>query len=279
MTTRTTTEDFNLCYLQELQNSEVFEKQVEYINQYFIPLIDGTHAFKLKNKWVVYQNEVVKNVFFNRLNKDLNNYYFKKYNRILIPIYDKTKPQFFDDYINFDYQNEDLVIKPYKYLVDVYIQNNKGLNIKPSLLFKEYKEYSNESTIKKDEFLKILENVGINVKKSGTNVIKIDFQYLYNIAISNNWIIKDKLEIENDNLKKEVLDLKLQIADLKDEKVKEKNAIKRIKKKIEVEEEVVEVVAEEIVVDEVENEDSEENDEIEEPDEDDELTLKGVDLL
>ena len=211
--------DFNLARLQELN----INQSKEYIKEYFIPLIDGNHAFKLKGKWIIYNKETLKDVFFNRMNDEINRFYFREYNRILIPVKDKSKPLFYDDYINFDYHQEELILKPYNFILNEFILKQQGLlSVKPSDLFKQYQDYSNDTLMKKDQFVKLLNEVKIKTVKSGTNVYKYSYEELLDIGITNEWLFKDKKDIENELLRDEITNLKSRINEL--EKLSEERA-------------------------------------------------------
>ena len=211
--------DFNLARLQELN----INQSKEYIKEYFIPLIDGNHAFKSKGKWIIYNKETLKDVFFNRMNDEINRFYFREYTRILIPVKDKSKPLFYDDYINFDYHQEELILKPYNFILNEFILKQQGLlSVKPSDLFKQYQDYSNDTLMKKDQFVKLLNDVKIKPVKSGTNVYKYSYEDLLDIGITNEWLFKDKKDIENELLRDEITNLKSRINEL--EKLSEERA-------------------------------------------------------
>jgi hypothetical protein len=201
---------FNLAHLQALP----FDDAKEYVKKYFIPLIDNSHAFNYKGEWIIKSKEEIKDVFFNRLSDELNHFYYREYNNILVPTWDKNKPQFYEDYINFDCKKEDDIIKPYRFLLDSFILQKRGLNHKPTDLFKQYVEYSNDSTMKKEQFMKAIEHVGLKPVKSGTNLYKINCEDLYNIGLSNEWLFLDKRDIECDVLRKENDELKRRIVEL-----------------------------------------------------------------
>ena len=276
--------DFNLARLQELN----INQSKEYIKEYFIPLIDGNHAFKLKGKWIIYNKETLKDVFFNRMNDEINRFYFREYNRILIPVKDKSKPLFYDDYINFDYHQEELILKPYNFILNEFILKQQGLlSVKPSDLFKQYQDYSNDTLMKKDQFVKLLNEVKIKPVKSGTNVYKYSYEDLLDIGITNEWLFKDKKDIENELLRNEITNLKSRINEL--EKLSENVETIEVKEvcvgteddenneddETEVENEHTETVEIKDIA--VENENK--NESVADDDDGEEIILEGEDLL
>jgi hypothetical protein len=226
---------------------------INYIDEYFICLSDGNHAFKYDGEWTIITEDVLKRVYFNRLNNDLNQYYFYYNTRILTPVKDKTKQQFYDDKINFDYKKDTLPTH-YKFLVDEFINKKQDIHQKPNDLFKMYQEYG--GLLKKTEFIQCLTAVEINPIKNSTNVYKIPFNTLYEIAIKNEWIFKNKYEIEIEKLNALILEKDQKYNELLEQYEIEKN------KEVVIYEEVEEEEVEEEIEEEVEEENDMENDSV-----------------
>ena len=71
-------ENFNLKFIKTLNYTDA----KQYLTKYFIPLNDGTHSFFQDGKYKILKSSVIKKVYFNRLSKELNNYYFKEFDDI-----------------------------------------------------------------------------------------------------------------------------------------------------------------------------------------------------
>ena len=84
-------ENFNLDKVKNL--SQVDAKT--YITKYFIPLTDGNHAMLEDGVYVVHDDTEIKKTYFNRMSKELQNYYFKEFTQIKKVVYALNKPQFF----------------------------------------------------------------------------------------------------------------------------------------------------------------------------------------
>jgi hypothetical protein len=192
---------FSLDHLATL----LFDDAKLYISEYFIPLRNTNHAIKEGGKWVSISHAEAM-VYFDRMNPELNYWYFKEYRRVLIPIYNKNKPEFFDNYINFDFV-EIKTPPEFQFLVDEFITKQCGLNHKPSDLYNLYKTYSSSEPISKVLFMKCLDNVGIKTMKSGTNIYKMSFNELFEIAYTNKWVLKSVHELTIEKLEKQILEL------------------------------------------------------------------------
>lgn len=201
----------------------------QYINDYFICLIDGNHAFKFDDEWTVITEDVLKRVFFNKLSSELNLYYFHTNPRFLAPVKDKTKPQFYDNKINFDYNKNTLPIH-YKFLVDEFIYKKVNINHKPNDLFKLYQEFG--GLLKKTEFIKCLSDAEIHATKISTNLYKLSHELLYEIAIKNEWIHKSKYEVEIDNLKNKLVQKDEEIDNLVNKLVNKEEYAQQIEREI-----------------------------------------------
>ena len=198
------TSDFSLAYCKSLK----FKDAVQYIEEFFIPLDDGNHAFKNGDKWELRSEDVIRRVFFNRLSASLNEYYFKEYDRVLKVVNDCTKPLFFDNCINFDYKHIKLPLE-YQFIVDDFINNKIGLNHKPKDLYELFQKYNtNNIELNKNDFISSLTKAGINRMKSGTTFYKISYEDLFEIGLKNEWYFKDVRDIEIEYLKKQIDGLK-----------------------------------------------------------------------
>ena len=109
-----------------------------YIDTYFIPLDDGTHAFMKDGKYIIYDDSVIKKTYFKRMPKELNKYYFEEKTDLKTIIYDINKPEKFDNFLNLcpkmkhsytKYEEFDESIKSkvkilLKHIEEVYCSNN-----------------------------------------------------------------------------------------------------------------------------------------------------------
>lgn len=89
-------ENFNLYKLKELSPND----SKAYITKYFVPLNNGTHAFFIDSMYVVKEEQEIKRTYFNRMSKELCNYYFKEFSDIKSIIYDVNQDTFFEDKLN-----------------------------------------------------------------------------------------------------------------------------------------------------------------------------------
>ena len=71
-----------------------------YIKKFFIPLADGNHAVLENGNYVIKNTETIKTAILNRLNKELQTYYFHDLEDVKYITYELNKPLFFEDYIN-----------------------------------------------------------------------------------------------------------------------------------------------------------------------------------
>jgi hypothetical protein len=208
----TTTTNFSLAHCKTLK----FTDAIQYITDFFIPLDDGTHAFNNGEKWIVHTEDVIRRVYFNRLSPLLNDYYFKEYDRILTPIYDKTKAQFGEGFINFDFKTV-VLDAHYRFIVEEFINKKEGLNHKPKELYEMYVKYNDggDVVVNKTQFGVVLAEVGIKTIKSGTNMYKISYDELFTIGLAVEWYFRDSKDVEIDTLKAEIDALKAEVEELK----------------------------------------------------------------
>jgi hypothetical protein len=60
---------------------EDLEPSMGYVKKYIFPLSNGNHGFydAINKKMIVYDNQTIRNVYFNRMPKSISNWYFTKY--------------------------------------------------------------------------------------------------------------------------------------------------------------------------------------------------------
>lgn len=71
-----------------------------YITKYFVPLSNGNHAMYIDGVYVVKDDGEVKRSYFNRMQKELYNYYFREFTEVKTITYEINKPTFYEDKIN-----------------------------------------------------------------------------------------------------------------------------------------------------------------------------------
>jgi len=72
----------------------------EYITKYFVPLSNGNHAMLIDGIYTIKDDQEIKRSYFNRMQKELCNYYFKEFSEVKTVVYEVNKETFFDDKIN-----------------------------------------------------------------------------------------------------------------------------------------------------------------------------------
>lgn len=90
------TPNFSLDHIKNLSPNDA----KEYLTKYFIPLTDGNHAFYLNGKFHISEPKVIKSTYFNRMSKELNEFYFKDYTAIKTITYKLNEPQFIENELN-----------------------------------------------------------------------------------------------------------------------------------------------------------------------------------
>ena len=90
------TENFALSKIKTL--SPVDAK--DYITKYFVPLSNGNHAMLIDGIYHIKDDQEIKRSYFNRMQKELYNFYFKEFTEVKTVAYEINKPTFFDDKIN-----------------------------------------------------------------------------------------------------------------------------------------------------------------------------------
>ena len=86
-------ENFNLKKVKDLNSNQA----KEYITLYFKPLTDGNHAKYEDGKYVIKEDKEIKKSYFNRMSKELNNFYFREYDDLKTVVHMLNKPTFYDD--------------------------------------------------------------------------------------------------------------------------------------------------------------------------------------
>jgi hypothetical protein len=90
--------NFDLDLIKSLSQNDA----KEYLTKYFIPLTDGRHAFYFNGEYKIKETKEIKETYFNRISKELNNYYFKEFTKLKTIGYKLNAPLFFgDNFINF----------------------------------------------------------------------------------------------------------------------------------------------------------------------------------
>ncbi len=82
-------ENFKLENVDNLSKSDARE----YIDKYFIPLDNGTHAILKNGKYEIIDTPTLRSVYFKRMSDECNKYYFKEKKDIREVIYDLVKPE------------------------------------------------------------------------------------------------------------------------------------------------------------------------------------------
>lgn len=90
------TERFNLAKIRTLSPNDA----KTYITQYFIPLNNGNHAFYDGSVFTVRDDKELKQSYFSRMPKELQNYYFRDYLDVRQIAFDVNKPVYYEDKIN-----------------------------------------------------------------------------------------------------------------------------------------------------------------------------------
>jgi hypothetical protein len=72
----------------------------DYITKYFVPLSNGNHAMLIDGVYTIKDDQEIKRSYFNRMQKELCNYYFKEFTEVKTIAYEINKPTFYDDKIN-----------------------------------------------------------------------------------------------------------------------------------------------------------------------------------
>jgi hypothetical protein len=90
------TEVFDLNTLKNLSPND----SKKYITKFFVPLNNGNHAMLVDGQYIIKDDQEIKRSYFNRMSKELSNYYFKDYCEVKGVVYEFGKPLFYEDKIN-----------------------------------------------------------------------------------------------------------------------------------------------------------------------------------
>jgi hypothetical protein len=71
-----------------------------YIDEYFIPLTSGDHAFYINGKYEIYDDSVVNKTYFKRMTSEIKKYYFEEKTDLRTITYDINKPVLYDTSLN-----------------------------------------------------------------------------------------------------------------------------------------------------------------------------------
>lgn len=89
-------ENFDLSKIRNLS----FNDSKTYLSKYIVPLSNGNYAFLEDGNYNILNYEVVKRVYVNKLPKDLSRWFLNEYDKVYKPVYQLTKPTFYDNNIN-----------------------------------------------------------------------------------------------------------------------------------------------------------------------------------
>jgi hypothetical protein len=103
-------ENFSLDKIENLSQNDA----KEYLTKYFIPLTDGNHAFYHNGEFEILETKVVKSTYFNRMSKELNEYYFKRFKSLKTITYQINKEPIIGDKLNLCPKMKAQKVKPYK---------------------------------------------------------------------------------------------------------------------------------------------------------------------
>ncbi len=90
------TEKFNLFDLDEM----TLKRAKEYIDKHWIILSSGEHALLSCGKIMLYDKATAKSLYFNRMHKDIQTYYFNDKKDILDPIFDVNEDPITKEHLN-----------------------------------------------------------------------------------------------------------------------------------------------------------------------------------
>jgi len=77
-----------------------FEEAKEYVSKYFVPLRDGLHAVYINGSYQLLDKGVVRSTYFDRMEKEIEMWYFKKFKILRTIEYKLNKPLFYEDKLN-----------------------------------------------------------------------------------------------------------------------------------------------------------------------------------
>ncbi len=150
-----TYENFTLAKIKTL--SPIDAK--EYITKYFVPLSNGNHAMLIDGIYQIKDDQEIKRSYFNRMQKELSNYYFKEFTEVKTIAYEVNKPTFYDDKIN--------LCPQMKYTFNVEYKPTKETKTKLNFLLDYMKEILCSS--KEDSYNFLLQWIANMVKGNKNN--------------------------------------------------------------------------------------------------------------
>jgi len=77
-----------------------FTQCQEYIKKYFFPIDDGEHYMRKGNEFICYDDVAVKKIYFNKLHKEISEWYFKHYRALFKLTCNPLKPKIEGKFIN-----------------------------------------------------------------------------------------------------------------------------------------------------------------------------------
>lgn len=131
-------ENFSLDHIKNLSQNEA----KEYLIKYFVPLTDGKHAFYMNGKFNISETKDIKSTYFNRMSKELNEYYFKDFTALKSITYQLNKDLYIGNEINlcpkmkakktksfdeYDDKTKEGVIAMLKFIKEVLASDNKDV--------------------------------------------------------------------------------------------------------------------------------------------------------
>lgn len=178
---------FSIIFCRQLK----LEEQKKYIVKFFIPCTNGDHVvINYKNNTIsclTLSMATICDVYFNRLNPDLKQFYFFEFADIKDIINDHTKTLFVENSVNIGatymaIENKN-TIKKFLAVQDKDIFTSLGE------FYEEYKKNSVENNLTKKEFHAEMKTLGIpSIRSNKILRIKISLEKLKNILI-------DKIEM------------------------------------------------------------------------------------
>ena len=72
----------------------------DYIIKYFVPLSNGNHAMLIDGVYQIKDETEIKRSYFNRMPRELYNFYFREFSEVKSIVYDVCKPTFYEDKLN-----------------------------------------------------------------------------------------------------------------------------------------------------------------------------------
>ena len=131
----------------------------DYITKYFVPLSNGNHAMLIDGVYQIKDDQEIKRSYFNRMQKELCNYYFKEFTEVKTISYEVNKETFYEDKIN--------LCPPMKYKYNAEYKPTKETKEKLDFLLNYLKEILCSN--KEDCYLFLLKWISNMVKGNKNN--------------------------------------------------------------------------------------------------------------